>query len=177
MSAGTTNAATPQTEEPKLPEVTVEFPAALFGCPMTDIVIFYVTGDRAGAGCPAVVALNQSNGLLDLIALRGAMSEKKSAVRHIDDPFFKDHANVLRRDGAWDYGPGKGPRVETGDFPTIVEAAALDVVRHWNNNLAPDVIAQKIRPQLTVNGKLLVDPLTFVQVQLQEFAPRYRAKK
>lgn len=176
MSAGTTNTPTP-TEELRLPEVDVMFPAALFGCPMTDIVVYYVTGDRAGAGCPAVVSLNQSNGLLNLIALRGQMSERHDAVRHIDDPFFKDHANVLRRDGAWDYGPGKGPRVEPKDFPLTIEAAALDVIRHWNNNLAPEVIAQKIRPQLTVGGKVLVEPLTFVQVQLQEYAPRYRVKK
>lgn len=173
MSAGSAQE-TSKAAAPKLPEVDVLFPAALLGCRMTDMVVYYVTGDRGGAGCPAVVALNQSNGLLNLIALRGQMSERKDAVRHIDDPFFKEHANVLRRDGAWDYGPGMAPPKESA--PVTVEAAVLDVIRHWNNNHSPEVIAQKVRPMLTVNGELVIDPKTFVQVTLKDYVPRSRVK-
>lgn len=172
MSSGTQDAQ--KSAPPKLPEVEVYFPAALYGCPMNDLVVYYVTGDRGGAGCPAVAALNHATGMLDLIALRGAMSEKKSAVRHIDDPFFKDHANVLRRDGAWDYGPGMSP--PKGGLPTLIEAAALDVIRHWNNNCSLETIEQKVRPQLTVLGELVVEPKTFVQVTLKNYVPRSRGK-
>jgi hypothetical protein len=52
-----------------------------------------------------------------------------------------------------------------------VEAAAAEVVRLWNNNVRPSTIEQRIRGMLTIGGKLIVEPKTFVQYALGKFVP------
>jgi len=166
MSTAETQQAAPRSE---LPMVTVPFWAWLFGAPMTEAVMFYPTGDRDGEAAVAHVRKCDTNGRLDLIVHRGPMGERRDATRNINDPYWKDHQNILRRDGAWDYGPGKSPVMEESTFE--VEAAAAEVVRLWNNNVRPSTIEQRIRGMLTIGGRLIVEPKTFVQYALGKFVP------
>jgi hypothetical protein len=174
----------PKTQQLPLPTVLVTHPAALLGCPVTDLVMYYTNGDRNGDFCVAAVQKNEAQGVLSLKLLNNGMVTKHP-VRHVDDPFFRDHKNVQLRDGGWDWGPGKRPRLKK-EVPTEIEAAAVEVIREWNNgNTDPVRIASAIRSKLYVVTQdnrgmpvqqLTVDPLAFVQATLGEWVHGYKAK-
>jgi hypothetical protein len=173
-----------KTQQLPLPTVRITHAAALLGCPVTDLVLYYPTGDRNGDFCVAAVQKNEAQGVLSLKLLNNGMVTKHP-VRHIDDPYFRDHQNVLIKDGAWDWGPGKRPRLRK-EVPDEIEAGAVEVIRCWNNNLTtPERIANTIRSKLYVvttdnRGQMVqqlnVDPVAFVQATLGEWVHGYKAK-
>jgi hypothetical protein len=165
----------PQAEKPKLPQVVVTFPAAVLGARIGDSVVFYQHGDRDADGTPAVVKACELNGMLALCVLKGAYCETKK-VRHVDDPYFKDNPAARARDGVWDYVNGDLPPLKA-DFPQELDAVALEIMRHWNNNVRVPTIVQRIRSQVTIGGVVVEDPLAVVQVTLGQFARGYRDRK
>jgi len=167
-------------EKPKMPTTFVRHLAALFGAPLTQAVLWYPHGDRNEEPRVAFVERNDADGVLALQVLRNGI-EPRSPIRHIDDPWFLEHAAILKRDGAWDWAPGNRPTRGPKQFPVEVEAVQPDIVRHWNNGLKFDAIVAKVRGLLTVSvsgegGKThrveVEDPATVVQVTLEELTKK-----
>lgn len=125
MSSGT------ETAKP-VPTCVIEHAAALLGMPITNMVVFYVNGDRNSDPMPAVVRKNQGNGVLDLSIFPQGQPQVRNDIKHVDDPSFKLNPRIAREYGAWDYPPGYLPD-KFPAMPQEVPAIASAILRHWCN--------------------------------------------
>lgn len=163
--------------KPEMPMVVVHHLAALFGAPRTSAVLYYPHGDRNEEPFTAFVGPNGPGGILTLDVVRDGSIRTISPVRHIDDPWFREHDAIRTKDGAWDWAPGNRPRNAPKAFPIQVETCTPEIVRLWNNNVTdPEAIANRIKGMLTATVRdsagrehrvLVEDPLTMVQVAME----------
>lgn len=68
-------------------------------------VLWFNKADRNTAPRAAVVTLSDGRGVLTVAVLHpnATIMDSKPGVRHLDDPWLKDHPDPADRNGAWDY--------------------------------------------------------------------------
>jgi len=81
-------------------------------------VQWYAKADRNSTPRAAVVTLSDGKGVLSLSVLHvgSPIMDSKPGVRHVDDPWNKEHPDPADRNGGWDYvveaKPPKPPKVD-----------------------------------------------------------------